>query len=131
MRLNVVLTGLVICTDVFRSIPRGVLLDSLSSILIVTTLVATTSLIALKIVLVTRQSPVRRSYARIVDVLIHSAALVSIVDLSITILQLVDYVDTFKLSTTRGIRLYQVTTYLTYMSAPLTVCTLNIRVRDN
>lgn len=88
-----------------------------------TTTVSATSLIALKIVLVTRRSRMQHSYAKIVEILIESAALVSIVLLGVAILELISYVSPYKLGTTSGRHLFQMLQYLSSLYTPVTVRT--------
>lgn len=70
------------------SIPIGNILNSLGIFCSVTTTVSATSLIACKIVLVTRRSRMVYSYNKILEILVQSAALVSIFLSAIAILQL-------------------------------------------
>lgn len=86
------------------------------------TTISATSLIALKIVLVTRQSHQNYSYAKIIEILTQSAALVSIFLFVSSVVELLDYMHPFTLSTARGRFFIQVIGYLTYIQAPVTVC---------
>ncbi|KAF5310033.1 hypothetical protein D9619_010140 [Psilocybe cf. subviscida] len=82
------------------------------------TTISATSLIALKIVLVTRRSRIHCSYAKVVEILVESAALVSIVALGITVMELLDYARPYKLGTMAGRVSYDVMEYLSYLKGP-------------
>lgn len=71
-----------------------------------------TLLIVVKIVLVTRQSRIRHSYGRVIEILVESAALVSTILLVQGILAVVTYFHTFRLSTRDGMFGYQLAKYL-------------------
>lgn len=86
------------------------------------TVSSATSLIVLKIVLVTRRSKMGRSYTKICEILIESAALVSIWYLGIAILQIASHVHPFVISTSFGRLLYRMYVYLDNSRGPITVC---------
>lgn len=108
-----------------------VLMNSLAEFSSFTTTVAASSLIALKIVLVTRKSHMRHSYAKVIEIVIESAVLVSIVLLGIAILEVGSYVHTYHMRTASGRALYQTFEYLSYCQGPITVrvfTTVNVAV---
>ncbi|KAF5309194.1 hypothetical protein D9619_012831 [Psilocybe cf. subviscida] len=93
----------------------SVLLNSLTMLCSLLTTLSSTFLIALKIVLVTRQSPTHHTYAKIVEILTESAAIVSIFMLGTTVLDLILYVHPFDMSTRGGMFCYQLQVYLASM----------------
>lgn len=98
-----------------------VLVNSLATLSTFITTVSATSLVVLKITLVARQSQMRHSYTKIIEIIIESAGLVSIVLLGMSILDLLSYVHPFDPSTTLGTALNQTYAYLSYCQAPITV----------
>lgn len=87
------------------------------------TTMSATLFIGLKIFLVTRQSHMRRTYARIVIILVESAALVSVIGLLTTILIFQGYVHPSKLYTTSGGEIFQLAYYLGALVNPVMVIT--------
>ncbi|KAF5309491.1 hypothetical protein D9619_012494 [Psilocybe cf. subviscida] len=83
------------------------LLASLSSLCSAFITLLATSLIALKIVLVTRNSRIRHSYAKTIEIIVESAALVSFITLVMGILELISYVHPYDLGTTSGLLVYR------------------------
>lgn len=124
MILSILYLGtLITCDYVPMDEGTASLLSALGLLSSFITTVTSTSLIALKIILITRQNHMRYSYGKIIEILIQSAALVSIVLLPSSILELVDYVRPYRLDTTTGRVLYQMWMYLGYIQGPVTVCT--------
>lgn len=99
------------------------LVTSLTLISATVTSLLATSLAALRIIVVTRQSPMRRSYFRVVEILFESAALVCIVFLAIAIIDLIDYIHPFNLRTIGERVLFEVSWHLWISQGPITVCT--------
>lgn len=97
------------------------LLEFLATLSTFITTVSSTFLVALKIILVTRKSPMRNSYAKIIEIVIESAAIVSIVFLGPVILALSKYPHPFSLRTPSGRATYQTFLYLTFIQAPIMV----------
>lgn len=89
-----------------------------------TTTVSATLRIALKIILVTHRSHRHFRYTRIIEILIQSAAIVSILLLGLGILKLIDFMHPLGLSTTGGRVFYQVYNYLRFTQPPITVSKL-------
>lgn len=91
----------------------------------VTTLAAT-FLISLRITLTTRQARMQHTYAKIVEILVESAALISIFVLFAGGLNLANTVHPFVIGTTQGSVLYEVLTYLSAIQSPMMVSINNI-----
>ncbi|KAF5309188.1 hypothetical protein D9619_012839 [Psilocybe cf. subviscida] len=106
----------------FTNVPLGgrtnYLASSLASLSCLITTVSATSLIALKIVLVTKQNRMRRSYAKAVRILVQSAAIVSIVQLGMTVLQLISFFHSYNVHTSTGKFCSYMYDYLGYMQGP-------------
>lgn len=116
--------GLNICVLLFiidRS-NTDFLINSLATLSTFITTVLATSLIASKIVLVTRKSHMRHSYTKIIAIVIESGTLTSIVLLCVTILGLVLYARPVYLSTYYGRVITQMNEYFLYCQGPTTVC---------
>lgn len=96
-------------------------MNSLATLSTLVTTVSATFLIALKIVLVTQRSHMHHSYAKILEIVIESAALLSIVLLCITVVELASYVHPFDVSTSYGMALDHMAVYLLYCQGPTTV----------
>lgn len=113
--------GLQICTNVFIMTPAAGLIQALSMLLSFTTTALATSLIALKIYLATRQTQRYYCYTKIIEILVQSAAILSIIQLGLAILSLMDFVQQFDLTTTRGNAGYQLIEYLVNIQGPISV----------
>ncbi|KAF5328113.1 hypothetical protein D9619_013638 [Psilocybe cf. subviscida] len=84
------------------------------------TTVSTTTLIALKIIIVTRRSRMRYSYEKIREILVESAAIVLIGTLGLTIVDMVLYVHPVHLDTISGRFAYGAGEYINYLQSPTT-----------
>lgn len=114
--------GLLFC-NIFLTDPRmEVLIGSLSNVSSSFTTISATALITYRIIHITRQSPERRSYYRIIEVIIESAFLVSLIQLIQTIVDLISVAHEAILSTKRGEIIYWLSGYLGYLLQPATVC---------
>jgi hypothetical protein len=102
------------------------LLISLQLLLSAVTTLSATFLIGLKIFLVTRRSPMRRSYKKVMEILIHSAALVSVSLVIGSILDLMSMHIPNNLQTTGDIIRYELDTYFDIIQTPLLVSNLHI-----
>lgn len=120
--IGILYTGLIIRSDVFLGGHDGALTASLDQISSCVTTVLATSLIALKIILTTRQSQMRHSYSKIIATVVEAATPVSILLLALTVLALVGYAHPYKLNTTRGSFFFQMFQYLLLMQGPVTAC---------
>ncbi|KAF5329247.1 hypothetical protein D9619_009241 [Psilocybe cf. subviscida] len=90
--------------------------DILSSI---TTMSATT-LITLRIIMVTRRSPIRSSYRQIIEILLESAAIYSIVLLTHGILLIVDFIHPFDIRSPSGVAMWELSMYINFIQPPVT-----------
>lgn len=99
----------------------SLLLNSLSEIFSLLTTLFATCFIALKIVLVTRQRRMSYSYAKIVEILVESAALLTFFLLGLAILGLVNSKHHFHLNTTIGRVSYELAVCLSYVVGPVIV----------
>ena len=99
----------------------GSLLDSAMLISSSVTTLAATFLISLRIILTTRHARMHHTYAKIVEILVESAALVSIFVLFAGGLNLANSVHPFDLETAAGKVLYEVLTYLSAIQSPMMV----------
>ncbi|KAF5310294.1 hypothetical protein D9619_010139 [Psilocybe cf. subviscida] len=82
------------------------------------TTISATFLIALKIILVTRYSRTQYLYAKILEILVESAALVSIVALGITVTELLAYAHPYQLDSTTGRLSYYLRQYFSSLQGP-------------
>jgi hypothetical protein len=98
----------------------SVLVQALATWTTFMTTISASSLIALKILLVTRQSHSPYSYAKTIEVIIESAALVSVVFLLVAIFNVVSYVHPLDIGTASGRVLFQTSVYLLYLQVPFT-----------
>lgn len=119
---NIILCpGFIGYADLFPNAPLDQLIQALGVISSFITTVSTTFLIALKITLVTRQSRRLHHYTKIIEILVQSAAMLSILLLVLAILILVDFVNPFDITTTTGMFCYQLNNYLLYTQLPIEV----------
>lgn len=107
--------------DSFSGAHLGQKMEVLGLLIPFITTVSATSLIALKIILVTHRSQRQRHYAKVIEILVESAAMVSIVILGTAILALMATISPFDLSTTRGKVCWQLYNYLLFVQLPITV----------
>ncbi|KAF5317745.1 hypothetical protein D9619_012549 [Psilocybe cf. subviscida] len=114
-------TGLAITSDTPLHGRLNYLLAFCAQLASLATTASATSLIALKIIRTTRESQMHYSYTRIVQILVESAALVSIVGLGVGSLQLVTYIQPYDMSTSSGRLLYQLLQYLAAVQTPIMV----------
>lgn len=108
----------------FKLFPVGLLgelIQSLTTLFSFITTVSATSLIALKIIVVTRQTHRRHHYTKIINIIVQSAVILSVVLLGIAILSLIDYARPFDIGTASGKFCYQLESYLAYTQGPVTV----------
>lgn len=119
---NVILyTGLTLCDYFVETENIGSLIEALGILCSFITTLSATSLIALKIVLVTRQSHMRHSYSKIIEILVQSAAIVSIVLFGMAVLILVSRTHPWNLNTTSGRFFFQLGEYLIFVQLPVSV----------
>lgn len=104
----------------------GELIQALGLLSSFITTVFATSLIAFKIIRVTRQSHRQHHYRRVIEILVQSAAIVSIVMLGLVILSLMAFVSPFDVSTASGRFCYQLYTYLVFAQNPILVSNLSL-----
>lgn len=95
-------SGFGVYADFSPDTQLGSLLNVLSVVPSLVTTASATLLIIVKITLVTRQSHRQHYYARIIEILIQSAGILSIVLLGSAIFNLLDFLHPFNLSTTSG-----------------------------
>lgn len=98
------------------------LLQAMGTLTSFLTTVSTTALIALKIVLVTRRSHMHHSYSKVLEILIESSALASIVTFSGAVLLLLSVVHPFRVYKSSGRLLLQVSGLFDCLLIPAVVC---------
>lgn len=116
--LNILLLWISILGDISR---LSILINALATLSNLVTTVSTTFLVALKIVLATRQSHMRRSYSKTIEIIIESGTLPSTIFLYIVITGLVDYIRSVDLSTPFGTVVYMVGDYLVFCQGLIAV----------
>ncbi|KAF5317952.1 hypothetical protein D9619_012050 [Psilocybe cf. subviscida] len=97
----------------------GVLLSGLSTLTSVLTTLAATCLISWRIALVTRRSNMLHSYTKIIEILIESAALITIVNVVQAILQLISVTHPISLTNTSGVVIFELYQYLSFIQGPV------------
>lgn len=110
-----------ICTDTRLDRRTYLLLTFSVQLTSLLTIVAATCLIALKIMCVTRQNRTHYSYTKIVNILVESAALVSIIAILVAILELLAYLRPYNVDTTTGRFFYELSQYIFALQTPILV----------
>lgn len=99
-----------------------VLADFIATLASALTTVTATLLIALKIVIVTRKSSMHHSYAKVIEIIVESGALVSTIMLAEALLELVSFLQPFDLATKSGQILVQLAEYVSSFQTWIVVC---------
>lgn len=92
------------------------------------TTISATFLMALKIILVTHQSRRQHQYSRIIEIIVQSAAIVSVGTLCLAILSLIDFISPFEPDTSLGEICHQLYAYLVFVELPIAVSCLCVYV---
>lgn len=109
-------------THFFPNMRLSQLIQTVAALISFITILSATFLIALKIILITQRSHMHYSYTKTVEIIIQSAAIVSIVLLGISILSLLDFIHIFSISTSGGKFAYQLGIYLVAAELSIAVC---------
>ncbi|KAF5321955.1 hypothetical protein D9619_000016 [Psilocybe cf. subviscida] len=110
---------IMLCDDFLNNVNLIAPFTTLVAFFSFMTTVSATSLIAWKIASLTRESHIRHSYTKVLQILVESAALVSVVLSGVFILSLIDAVHIFNLGTMRGKVMLQMASYFGYMQGPV------------
>lgn len=100
----------------------SVLAGFISAMTSAITTITATSLIILKIALVTRETRMHHSYSKVIKIIVESGALVSTFMLALAILQLISFIHSFKLNTISGRVFTELTVYASAIQGPILVC---------
>ncbi|KAF5311104.1 hypothetical protein D9619_007632 [Psilocybe cf. subviscida] len=117
--LNTVTAALVVASPLLQNEQTSRITNLLVTLFSFIITVSATCLVILKIVLITRRSHMRHSYAKIIEILVQSAALVSIVVVGSAIPEAYNIIQPFALGTTTGNVLYRMDQYTSYILCPV------------